>query len=162
MADEDYGALKVLVIEDEPASRALTVSILDELGVAETREAADGASALRALRSFSLHVILCDLVMEPMDGLAFVRAVRTDPSSPNPYVPVILVTASADRSAVRRARDAGVNLMLAKPIRPEALRKRLDLVLFEEREFIMNQSYVGPDRRRQDVPLAGRRDRRRP
>jgi len=75
-------------------------------------------------------------------------------------VPIILVTAAADRASVRAARDAGVNLLMAKPISLESVRKRIDMALNERREFIMNESYVGPDRRRQSVPLAGRRDRR--
>lgn len=161
MVDDVYSELRALVVEDDKASRMLTVAFLEELGFLETKEAADGEAAIRALRSFPADVIVCDIVMAPMDGLTFVRHLRTDPMSPNPYIPVILVTANPDRASVRAARDAGVNLLLAKPIQIEALRKRVDLVLNERREFIMNGKYVGPDRRRQDMPLGGRNDRRR-
>lgn len=157
---EEYGELRVLIVEDDRASRMLTIAFLDELGIGQIKEAEDGEAALRVLRGYPPDVIVCDMVMEPMDGLTFVRRVRTDAQSANPYVPIILVTAQADRSTVRTARDAGVNLLMAKPITREALRRRIDVVLNERREFIMNQTYVGPDRRRQDVPIGGRRDRR--
>ena len=157
---EEYGELRVLLVEDDRASRMLTVALLEELGIDQIKEAGDGEAALRLLRGYPADVIICDMMMEPMDGLAFVRRVRTDAQSANPYLPIILVTAQADRSAVRAARDAGVNLLMAKPITLEALRRRIEVVLNERREFIMNQTYVGPDRRRQDVPIGGRRDRR--
>jgi CheY-like chemotaxis protein len=158
--EEEYGELRVLVVEDDRPSRLLTAAYLEELGVTQIKEAQDGEEALRVLRGYSADVIVCDMVMEPMDGVTFVRRVRTDSQSANPYVPIILVTANADRTSVRAARDAGVNLLMAKPITLEALRKRINVVLNERREFIMNQSYVGPDRRRQEVPIGGRRDRR--
>lgn len=157
---DGFGELRVLVIEDDRASRMLTEAYLEELGIVEIKVAADGEEALRVLRGYAPDVIVCDMVMEPMDGVTFVKRVRTDPSSANPYVPIILVTGQADRTTVRTARDAGVNLLMAKPITLEALRKRMNVVLNERREFIMNRSYVGPDRRRQDVPIGGRRDRR--
>lgn len=158
--DEEYGELRVLIVEDDRASRMLTAAFLEELRIGQIKEAEDGEAALRVLRGYAADVIICDLKMEPMDGLAFVRRVRTDTESANPYVPIILVTAQADRATVRAARDAGVNLLMAKPITLESLRRRIEVVLNERREFIMNQTYVGPDRRRQDVPIGGKRDRR--
>ncbi len=158
--DEEYGELRVLIVEDDRASRMLTAAFLEELRIGQIKEAVDGEAALRVLRGYAADVIICDLKMEPMDGLAFVRRVRTDTESANPYVPIILVTAQADRATVRAARDAGVNLLMAKPITLESLRRRIEVVLNERREFIMNQTYVGPDRRRQDVPIGGKRDRR--
>lgn len=157
---DDYRSLRVLVVEDERASRMLTVALLEEIGVGEIKQAADGAEGLRLLRSFQADIVICDMVMAPMDGLRFIRHVRTDAESANPYLPIVLVTANADRGSVRAARDAGVNLLMAKPVTLDSLRKRIDMALNERREFIMNKSYVGPDRRRQHLPIAGKRDRR--
>ncbi|WP_281684034.1 response regulator [Thalassobaculum salexigens] len=158
---QEFGELRVLIVEDDRASRMLTAAFLEQLGIGQIKEAADGESALRVLRAYPADVIICDMMMEPMDGVTFVRRVRTDAQSSNPYVPIILVTAQADRAAVRAARDAGVNLLMAKPITLEALRRRIEVVLNERREFILNQTYVGPDRRRQDVPIGRRPNRRR-
>jgi CheY-like chemotaxis protein len=161
MTEEAYGELRVLVVEDDLSSRMMVSAFLEEIGVGYVKEAGDGEAGLRTLRGFPADIIICDMVMEPMDGLTFVERVRRDTESYNPYVPIILVTASADRLAVRAARDAGVNLLMAKPFTLDGLRKRLDMALHERREFIMNRSYVGPDRRRQDVPIKPRPDRRR-
>lgn len=158
--EDDYGALRILVVEDDRPSRILTAALLEELGVGQVREAAHAEEALRTLRSFQADVVICGMVMAPMDGLQFIRHVRTDRESANPYLPIVLLIANADRGSVRAARDAGVNLLMAKPVTLEGLRKRIDLALNERRAFIMNKSYVGPDRRRQDVPIAGKPDRR--
>ena len=157
---DDHGTLKALIVEDDRASRLLTAALLEELGIHQVKEAADGEEALRIMRGYAADVIICDMVMAPMDGLTFVRHVRTDTLSANPYVPIIMATAKADRGSVRAARDAGVNLLMAKPVTYDALRKRINVVLSEHRDFIVNRTYVGPDRRRQDVPIGGRTDRR--
>ena len=161
MTTVDYGTLRGLVVDDDAASRALAAALLRELGFGEVRESESGMSALSALRGFPADLVLCDMVMEPMDGVSFVSYLRTNSMSPNPYLPVIIVTGSPDKRSVREARDAGVNALLAKPITLDALRRRVDTVITEHRDFIVDQSYVGPDRRRQDLPLSGRPNRRR-
>ena len=72
-----------------------------------------------------------------------------------------MLTGDARIEMVREARDAGANGFLAKPISVDVLRKRLTATLAENREFIRSNGYTGPDRRRRDVPLQGRQDRRR-
>lgn len=161
MSDIPYGALRGLVVDDDPVSRALTAALLKQLGFREIKEAESGLAALSALRGFPADVVLCDMVMEPMDGVSFLTYLRTNSMSPNPYVPVIIVTGRPDKQTVREARDAGVNALLAKPVTLEALRRRIDTVMTEPRDFIVDDSYVGPDRRRQHLPLSGRSDRRR-
>src|SRR3546814_5756683 len=101
-------------------------------------------------------------MMEPMDGIAFTRRLRTHKTSPSPHIPVILLTAHTDRTTVIEARDAGVNAFVAKPVSIDEMRRKIELVVRDPRRFIRSEDYVGPDRRRRDVPLAGRRDRRKP
>ncbi len=159
MTDFDYGTLRALVVDDDAASRALTAAMLKELGFGECREADSGMAGVSALRSFPADIVLCDMVMEPIDGISFLHYVHTDSMSPNPFIPVIMVTGQADRRIVRDARDAGVNALLAKPITMEALRRRVVAVISEDRDFIVDDSYVGPDRRRQGLPLGPKSDR---
>ena len=95
-----------------------------------------------------------------MDGIEFTKKVRTDSLSPNPYLPILLLTGDARIEMVREARDAGASGFLAKPIFAQVLQKRLEMTLEENRRFIKSKNYTGPDRRRRDVPLQGRTDRR--
>ncbi|NQW12120.1 MAG: response regulator [Alphaproteobacteria bacterium] len=159
--DAEFEDLAVLVVDDDRASRALTMSLCESIGAVEVQQARSGFEALELLRRFTPDIIISDLVMEEMDGIGFTRRIRSHPESPNPYVPIILLTGHADRRTVFEARDAGVNAFLAKPVSMNSLQKKIAVVLAEPREFIRTEDYVGPDRRRQDRPLDGRLDRRR-
>ena len=66
-------------------------------------------------------VLIVDWHMEPLDGLDFVRLVRTAKDSANSYVPIIMLTGYTEYRRVTDARDAGVNEFLAKPISAGAL-----------------------------------------
>ncbi len=87
-----------------------------------------------------------------MDGLEFVRLVRTDTESPNPFVPVIMLTAHTEAKRVVEARDAGVTEFLAKPISAHQLYSRILAVIERPRPFIRAKAYVGPERRRRQDP----------
>ncbi len=100
------------------------------------------------MAEFSPNLVLCDLKMEPMDGLEFVHQVRTDPDNPHRLVPIIMVTAYADMDAITGARDTGVNEFMAKPISAAALEKRIRHVLEDPRGFVEAEQFAGPDRRR--------------
>ncbi|MBL6854665.1 MAG: response regulator, partial [Alphaproteobacteria bacterium] len=89
--------LKALVIEDNPHMRALLKALLHALGIAAIFEATDGAGAFDLLRRKEPDLILTDLSMSPVDGLAFVREVRHSPTSPNPYIPIIMVTGHTEK-----------------------------------------------------------------
>ncbi|MBU6298344.1 MAG: response regulator, partial [Alphaproteobacteria bacterium] len=79
---------------------------------------------------------------------AFTREVRTSAQSPNPYVPIIMVTGHTERHRVETARDAGVTEFLAKPITAQNLFLRIAEIVERPRSFVRCNGYFGPDRRR--------------
>src|ERR1700691_5162053 len=103
-----YGHLKALVVEDNPHMRSLLRAILMGLGASEVHEAQEGRQALRVLRDFEPDFVLTDLMMAPMDGIAFVHELRNSATSPNPFLPVIMVSGHTERARILAARDAGV------------------------------------------------------
>ena len=88
-------------------------------------------------------------------GLDFVIRVRTAEDSPNPYVPIIMLTGHADKEHVMAARDAGVHEFLAKPVSPRNVYGRLISVLNNSRSFVRVGDYFGPDRRRCEALFEG-------
>src|SRR6185437_2858280 len=116
MSGMGFEKLSVLVVEDDPHMRSLLRAALDCLGIRRISEAADGTAALKVLEERTIDLILTDMVMSPMDGIEFTYKVRNAPDSPNPFVPVIMITGHAERSRVMQARDAGVTEFLAKPL----------------------------------------------
>ncbi len=132
--------------------RSLVRSVLHALGAKHIKEATDGADAYARLGPYAADIIICNWQMSPMDGLEFVRLLRTDTDSPNPFVPVIMLTAHTEAKRVVEARDAGVTEFLAKPISANQLYSRIRAVIEHPRPFVRAKSYVGPDRRRRQDP----------
>ena len=154
--------VNVLVLDDNRHMRQLVESILHALGVKRVCQAGDAAQAFKELQHFMADVIIVDWHMEPLDGLDFVRLVRTAKDSPCPYVPIIMLSGYSEYRRVTEARDAGVNEFLAKPISAKALYLRFASIIDNPRSFIRTKHYFGPDRRRQNIgPPRGVSDRRR-
>lgn len=141
-------ALHVLVVDDNAHMRSIVVAILRGIGIGTVKEAADGADALEVMRSGVPDIVICDLNMDPIDGLDFSKMVRTAPDSPFPFVPIIMMTGHTERSKVAAARDAGINELLAKPISARTLMDRIVAVIDKPRSFVKTSSYTGPCRRR--------------
>ena len=157
MAEKNYNLerLNFLIVDDNKHMRALVKTILLALGVKNTVEADDGAGAFKELRHFPADIIICDWNMEPLDGLDFTKMVRTAGDSPNPFVPIIMLTGHTEMNRVVEARDAGVHEFLAKPISARSLYSRIRAIIERPRPFIRTKGafgYFGPDRRRQQMP----------
>ncbi len=160
MVAHNLERLSFLVVDDNRHMRALVRSVLRALGARNIAEATDGADAYRRLGTYAPDVVICNWQMSPMDGLEFVRLVRTDTDSPNPFVPVIMLTGHTEAKRVVEARDAGVTEFLAKPISAQQLYSRILAVIERPRPFIHAKSYVGPDRRRRQDPKRKEPERR--
>lgn len=147
--------LSVLVVEDNPHMLKLFTQILNNFGVNDVRRANDGQSGFDEYCYSPPDIIITDWMMEPSDGLEFVKKVRTDEFSPEPMIPIIMVTAHSERYRIVEARDSGINEFLAKPVSPKAVYDRIVAIVDRPRKFIRGKNYVGPDRRRQDKHYTG-------
>ena len=148
MSGATFDHLKALIVEDNVHMRTLLRSLLTALGINQVYEAGNGAEAFVILREKSPDLILTDLSMKPVDGIAFTREVRLSHDSPNPYVPIIMITGHTERQKVEAARDAGVTEFLAKPITAQGLFLRIAQIVERPRAFVRCAEYFGPDRRR--------------
>ena len=151
MIDYNLERVNFLVVDDNKHMRALVKSILKALGVQNIFEAGDGADAFKELRHFPADVIICDWNMSPLDGMDFVRLVRTGKDSPNQLVPIIMLTGHTEMNRVLEARDSGVHEFLAKPISAKSLYSRIRAIIEQPREFVRTSMYFGPDRRRRQT-----------
>ena len=144
----DFQKISVLIVDDNPHMRKLVTALLHALGFKQVREAIDGADAFKEMKLSPPDIVICDWVMSPLDGIDFVRLIRTAPDSPNPYVPIIMLTGHSEKHRVTEARDAGVNEFLIKPISAKSLYSRIYTIIEKPRPFIKTKTYFGPDRRR--------------
>jgi two-component system chemotaxis response regulator CheY len=139
--------LKILIVDDSSFTRGVVRVMLRGFEISKTWEAADGEAALALMRDSSVDIVLADLHMLPVDGVELLRRLRMSADSPNPLVPVIMISSDTSGPRIEAARDAGVSAFLAKPVAPKQLAKRLTYVLADRRSFIRSEGYVGPDRR---------------
>lgn len=148
------GSLSVLILDDRAQMRAITASILESVGIRRIHEAGDAEAAMTLLRTEPVDVAVVDYKMTPLNGVEFVRLVRNSPDSPDPFLPVIMLTGHADRRRIDEARDAGVTEFLVKPVTAKALIGRLQGLILKPRPFVKLDGYFGPDRRRVQRPDA--------
>jgi CheY-like chemotaxis protein len=145
-------ALRVLLVDDNQHMRSIVAAILAGVGVQHVRECWDGAEALDTLRQWPADVAIIDFQMQPIDGVEFTRLVRNAGDSPNPFLPIIMLTGHAERTRVEEARDAGVTEFVVKPVTARAVLDRLSAVIARPRPFVRTADYFGPCRRRRQDP----------
>jgi two-component system chemotaxis response regulator CheY len=151
MIPTGFEGLKALIVEDNMHMRALLRELLHCVGIKDIAEASDGGAAIEQMRLGKPDLVLTDLTMAPIDGLELVRHVRMHEDSPNPFLPVIMVTGHTERQRVEAARDAGVTEFLAKPVTAHKLFSRIAEIVERPRAFVRCDSYFGPDRRRRQL-----------
>lgn len=120
--ESDHQYVNVMVVEDEPTSRKLICMVLEAEGYQVTR-AETAETALHFLRRNQPDVIILDLKLPDLDGLALTRQLKRDAKTS--HIRVIAITANADRWSQEQAMHAGCDLYIVKPIDTRALIKHL-------------------------------------
>src|SRR4051812_25150396 len=110
-----FQKISVLVVEDNQPMLEVTRQLLLTFGVGNVIIAQNGEAGFKAFCDDNPDIVIADWMMKPMDGITFTSHVRNSPLSPNPYVPVILMTGFSEKRRVIQARDAGVTEFLVKP-----------------------------------------------
>ncbi len=118
---------RVLIVDDHAVNRDLLRLMLQAAGC-ETEEAADGAEAVQAVASGVYDLVLMDVRMPGMDGLAATRAIRRLPA-PACDAPILAVTADAMPDDVTRCLAAGMDAHLAKPVTQTKLHEAMAAAL---------------------------------
>lgn len=120
-----HGARKVLLVDDEVVNRMALARLLSQLGVATVDQAADGAEALARAQTAAYDAVVCDIDMHPMDGIAFLRALRRRADSPNQRTPVIMLSKYSSGGMLQAAREAGAAAYIVKPVGRDDLLDKL-------------------------------------
>jgi len=121
MKDSRLAEIKILLVDDNEHTLTLITGILRSLGIRKILRVTTVLDALKELRAQAVDVMISDLIMEPVDGLTLVSLIRTGKDSPNPALPIIVLSGHDDADSVKAAREAGVNAYLTKPVSPKAL-----------------------------------------
>jgi two-component system, chemotaxis family, chemotaxis protein CheY len=122
-------AYKVLIVDDSEIIRAVIKKslLMSGLDIGELLEAADGLSALEALRRERVDVILVDLNMPRMRGEEMIASVRNDEATAT--VPILVISSVRNQEVLDEMAKLKVNGYITKPFYPEKLRDALAPVL---------------------------------
>lgn len=110
---------KTIMIVDDSASMRRVVGIALKGAGYDVLEGVDGKDALSKLTGQKVHMIISDVNMPVMDGIAFLKAVKAMPAYK--FTPVIMLTTESAEEKKREGQAAGARAWVVKPFQPEQL-----------------------------------------
>ena len=118
--------MKILIVDDFSTMRRIVRNLLKQLSFNNVEEAEDGDVALEKLKSGSYDFVITDWSMPNMTGLELLKAIRSDDALKN--LPVLLITAEAEKENVVLAAQAGVNDYIVKPFTGDVLQQKINRI----------------------------------
>ena len=118
--------MKILVVDDFSTMRRIVKNLLKQLGYTNIEEAEDGEQAFTKLQSGEFGFVISDWNMPNLDGLGLLKLVRADAQLNE--LPILMVTAEAEKEKVITAIQAGVNNYVVKPFTGEVLKEKIDKI----------------------------------
>jgi CheY-like chemotaxis protein len=137
--------LRILLAEDHPINQRVIQLIL-ATSAAEITVVEDGAQALTAFGGNEYDLVLMDMQMPIMDGLAATAAIRAfEQRMDRPRTPLIMLSANAMAQHLQEAQEAGADLHLAKPITAASLLDAIGKVLEPAVVAANDEDVIGQD-----------------
>ena len=122
-----HPSMRVLLVEDEPASRMLMEKLLSDIVGPNVHSATNGSEALALALEIMPQIVVTDWLMPVMDGVEFCKALRATDWGQSMYV--IMLTGVDNEDEVTRAFEAGVDDYVTKPLKVRSLRARMRAAL---------------------------------
>ena len=131
LSNIDHDQIRVCIAEDNPINRKIAIQYVQRLGYKTVDAYDNGQKAVEALRHKAeegkpYHIVLMDVQMPVLDGYEATKLLRKDPIQDVREVLVIAMTASAIQGDREKCLAAGMNDYLAKPVKSEVLKSKLD------------------------------------
>ena len=148
----DLSLIEVLVVDDSPHMLKLLRLILSSMEIRTVHCVEEPESALDQIIVLRPHLVITDILMQPIDGLALTKAIRGCDDGFVRFTPVFVLSGFTDRAHVLEACNAGAHAVLAKPVSPKTLYQRIHALIEYPPDFIETPSYFGPERRTRSAP----------
>jgi two-component system, chemotaxis family, chemotaxis protein CheY len=139
--------LVILIADPSSYVRMISHSMLRGFGANKVLEVSHTTQLLQTLSAQKIDILLCDARLPPHGGLVLTRTIRRNADNVNRTMPILLMSSDTRETTIRSARDAGANMVIAKPMSPKSLYDRLAWIAFNSRNFVDTATYFGPDRR---------------
>ncbi|HEU0130647.1 MAG TPA: response regulator [Mycobacteriales bacterium] len=149
MTTPEPPARRVLIAEDEALIRLDLREMLEEEGYDVCGEAGDGRTAVDLARELRPELVILDVKMPVLDGIAAAEEIARER-----IAPVVLVTAFSQRELVEKARAAGAMAYLVKPFQKKDLLPTIEMALSRYRELVGLEAEVDDLQERLDARVA--------
>jgi CheY-like chemotaxis protein len=158
----NLGKTTVLLLQNNQAELDILGQVFIGFGVKAIRKCLTVKAAEQAIVSgAAFDLVVVDSDMPGQAGYDFATKLRRMEANTNRLAPIVLVSGHTVPSSISRARDCGANFVVAKPITPKVMFARVMWLAREERQFVVTDSYAGPDRRHKALgPPPGMDERR--
>ena len=154
IAKMKFNGVTTLMIDNDHFSSGILAQILRGLGLDAPKVVQTGGAAQSLLAHYCYDLCICEAQLPDMSGAAFVRWVRRLKTQVR-FMPIMVLTGYSHLQNVTAARDAGVYLIVKKPISPQVLYDHIAWIAKPSRPFIETNNYIGPDRRFRNVDPPG-------
>lgn len=118
--------IRILTVDDSPSMREMVRIALTGAGF-DVMQASDGAQALELARASAYDLVLSDVHMPNMDGIALIRALRAE--SAYKHTPILMLTTEGSSDRKREGKEAGATGWIVKPFDPAQLIATMHRVL---------------------------------
>ena len=148
MTDNSYALVEALLIEPSAGTmRGMRDSLL-QMGIRKShpRQTIDGVAASAV--SLSPDLVIIDIDSPEIDGLKFIRWMRTDTEYPNPFACVVATTWKPTEALIHKVDSSGADALLTKPFSPKQLMDQVHHLVDARKRFVVSTDYIGPDRRK--------------
>ncbi len=124
-----FSKIRVLIVDDDPLTRALASELLRRMGIHQIEEAANGKAALVTVIKWQPNLILCDIHMEPMSGVEFLKQLRALPNPLVAAIKVIVMTVDTSKETLHAVLPFGVRGYIIKPPKLEAMKSKIEATM---------------------------------
>ncbi|MES1155912.1 MAG: response regulator, partial [Pseudorhodoplanes sp.] len=139
--------LSILIADPNSYVRRIVHGMLRGFGANRLMEVENASGLVQVLTAQKVDVLLCDASLPPEGGLSITQTIRRKGDNENRTMPILVITSDLREAAIKEARDAGANMVIAKSMSPKNLYDRLVWIAFSPRNFVDTTTYFGPDRR---------------
>lgn len=143
----NLGGAAVLLLDATPLGMSILSQLVSGFGAKMLFRCSTAAEAREVFNTQQIDLAVVDALAPSGHGYDLVHWLRREGRELNRYTPVLVTEGHTRVSDVARARDCGANFLIKRPLSPMALLERIVWVSKEGRGYVLDDNYVGPDRR---------------
>ncbi len=140
--------INILIADADTQIARVTNEMLRSMGFTSVRTATSGGQALKAVTECDIDLLITDWKLHRMDGISLVSLLRKDVGNEKRILPVIMLTARAEKQDIETARDIGITEFVVKPFTAQIIFSRIQRLFDTPRDFLLTSTFIGPNRRR--------------